>query len=345
LAGPHYRIDAAHFGEQRLDADGLNPTASSVSAGEWSTFRVDVGVTGVPVAPKLLLPIAVDAEPEPAPISTSNFVAEEPAMTRVIRPEEPEARPERPIPRPVHLTPPFGIVTPELPPVVAPQRGAIRPQLVVDRFLWPEVCDTLYRELHGGPNKCGQWIDFSKHRAVAFAATDPGAGASTALLLAARHRAAGNRATILDANFAHPGLADMLSVVASHGWVAAQRGKLPLEEVLIESNEDQIVLVPLAGCGREKLNLEKSSALTPIMRSLQHLNDLLLVDAGPLDSAATRTAFQSVYEAAELDGVFLICDRRTTTPQEVIGLVRELKSSGIAVLGTIENFCPQGSGV
>ena len=47
----------------------------------------------------------------------------------------------------------------------------------------------------------------------------------------------------------------------------------------------------------------------------------------------------ALYESAGLDGVFLICDRRTTTPQDVVSLMHELRVSGINVLGTIENFC------
>src|SRR5690606_8987881 len=57
LAGPHYRLDAPHHSTHET-------AVASATPDEWPTFRVDVGVAGVPVAPNLVLTERAGAEPE-----------------------------------------------------------------------------------------------------------------------------------------------------------------------------------------------------------------------------------------------------------------------------------------
>jgi Mrp family chromosome partitioning ATPase len=335
LAGPHYRIDGPHAGVRSTQASEDLLATSSLSAGEWTTFRVDIGVTDMPNAPKFLQP----AESEPAMAPPSADLSDDLAALEAPAPQ-PSIVVLRPAAEPVRLTAPLSIARPEAMLTSAPSHAGARPQLVVDRFLWPELCDKLDQALRGSSVPLKQQMNSSKHRAVAIAGTDPGAGVSTALLTVARHLVAESvSATVMDANFSRPALAEMLGVVVNRGWDAALDGKTPLDEVLIESNEERLVLAPWAGPSGMESHAAKSSAIAAMMQSLHDLSEILLIDAGPLDSDDARNAFQSVYKAASLDGVYLVCDRRRTTPQEVVGLIRELKSSGISVLGTIENFC------
>lgn len=336
LTGPHYRIDMPGSEVQR-------PQCANVSAGEWSTFRVDVGVSGVPTAFRSSLvtepaPAAASAPASPStgvvPIETLRSEAAPPATT--------ESAPIQPSPGPVRLT----ISTTPLPvepaPIVAPGGRPFRPQLVVDRFLWPELCDELDRSLATGKQRLADAMGFSQHRAIAVVGADAGAGASTALLAVARRLIAeGIGVTITDANFRRPALAELLSVKVARGWQEAVEQRVPLEDVLIESTDDRLVLAPLSAPRDPDSIVAGAVAISAAFEAMRTLSEVLLVDAGPIPANANFSTLQLLCEAAKLEGIFLVCDRRNTTPQEVVALVRELKASGIAVLGTIENFSLQ----
>jgi Mrp family chromosome partitioning ATPase len=216
-----------------------------------------------------------------------------------------------------------------------------RPQLVVDRFAWPDVCEDLRNNL--SPIFDQFLSDFlsepTQRKAVAMVGVDFGAGCTTTTLCLAQHLAArGLRPAIVDADFARPSLADQLSVKVSHGWNTAISGAMPLGDVLIESLEDRIVLAPLEDSLVERPTLANNLRSTLFWRMLREPHDVMIVDAGTVDDENFQNALRSLCESAALDGVYAVCDARSTSPQQLVVFARRLKSQGVNLLGIIENF-------
>ena len=226
-----------------------------------------------------------------------------------------------------------------------PSADEARPQFVVDRFSWPEACGNLRHQARESIERFADELTTAGTkvcRAIAFVSTESGVGCTTTTLCLARQLAlAGLRPALVDANFSRPRLADELSVKAAHGWDAAMAGEVPLGEVLIESLEDQIVLAPLVETSSAAPLLSASLRTSLIWRMLREPHDILLFDAGNLEDPSSLENLRCLCETAPLDGVYAVCDARSTTPHDVVAWTHRLKDSGIKLLGLIENFAPR----
>jgi Mrp family chromosome partitioning ATPase len=150
--------------------------------------------------------------------------------------------------------------------------------------------------------------------------------------------AAGLRPALVDANSANPALAQQLSVLAESGWEAVVAGQIPLGRALIESVNDRAVLLPLSAAvpwkALNKANLQSSLP----WQILSTKYDVLLFDAGSVEHEQDAANLRALCDVANLVGVYAVCDTRCTTPDELITFSRRLKTTGVRVLGTIENF-------
>jgi Mrp family chromosome partitioning ATPase len=311
LAGPHRRPPQLQaVASMPAPAPGASIRTLHDDATDAILFRVDRGIADVPAPKGIPLSFLVSEPPASAVPLTS---------------------------RPLSSYSSEGLSTDEA-----------RPQLVVDRFAWPEVCDDL--RMRAG----AAFAEFLKTsvleapkvcRAVALVGTDFGVGCTTTALCLAQHLAArGMRPAIVDANFARPELADQLSVKVNHGWDAALIGTMPLGEVLIESLEDHMVLAPLRAPTPAEPLVASSLRASLIWQMLREAHDVLLVDAGTVDDEASLAAIKSLCEAMPLDGLYAVYDIRSTTTQGLINFSRHLKVAGVKLLGMIENFVLEGTG-
>ena len=351
LAGPH-RKPPRSVASVSLPAPGPVSSLSTYrnDAIEGITFRVDVGIAGTPAhphripvaepveppsAPPALPPALPDIAPVPAHTSTTS-ISEQPLALDLHTPVD--YNPSEIQPDPVHLSSrPLSSYSPEELPV-----DEARPQLVVDRFAWPEVCDDLRAQSGGALAEfLATFLAETPNlrKTVALVGTDFGAGCTTTTLCLAQLLAAhGMRPAIIDADFARPSLADQLSVKVSHGWDAAISGAMPLGEVLIESLEDHLVLAPLGGPVPAEPLMAPSLRTSLLWRMLREPHDVLLFDAGTVEDEASIITLKSLVDTVPLDGVYAVCDVRSTPPQDLITFARHLKVAGIKLLGVIENF-------
>jgi Mrp family chromosome partitioning ATPase len=219
---------------------------------------------------------------------------------------------------------------------------SFRPLLEVDRFTWPESCDTLLAQIGGAIDR---WCDELSSRAtqgqrvLAIGSCRAGEGASTSLLcLAKRLAERGTRVALLDADGRSPELARRLGVAAQLGWEDVLSGDQPLAEVLIASVEDRLAVVPLRGRFAEPLadNLRGGVALGV----LRDHYDLVLIDCGAILPADAAAETRSVCPLLPIDGMYLVYDARSTTPDDIAEAAQRVEKAGIKVQGVIENFSP-----
>jgi Mrp family chromosome partitioning ATPase len=340
LAGPHWHRRAEDSQETGAAANAQTNVAGRTAAGNDSglplqfqletNFRIDVGMAGVPSTPKgSPTPVAM---PTVTPGATASAA---PAPSPVAAMPSPVTH------APSRTMPLSAAAIMEHAPVVRTDEA--KPQWVVDAFVWPEIAEELAYQSAASLDDWLMQLDSatgsSKTRMAAVIGTEPGVGTSTTLLaMALRAIAAGLRPALIDANAANPQLAGHLSVLAQSGWESVISGQTSLGSALIESLTDQAVLLPMVApvtwSAMNRANLRH----TLPWRILATEYDILLFDAGNAEHEADAANLRALCQIANLTGVFAVCDARCTTPDELIIFSRRLKSAGVNVLGTIENF-------
>jgi protein-tyrosine kinase len=164
-----------------------------------------------------------------------------------------------------------------------------------------------------------------------------GEGRTTMLLTLAKLLAGrGIRVAMIDGDFHNPQLARQLGILPESGWEDVLSGRLPLPEVLIESNEDQITLLPLRAAVHKSDALTRGPRTASTFDALRHSYQLVLVDVGTLSERARDVA--PLLAAGSFNAAILMRDIRMTSPKELADAAQRLLDAGIQTYGIAENF-------
>jgi len=225
-----------------------------------------------------------------------------------------------------------------------PCESALRPMLQVDAFAWPAVLAEMTPEVEAQLDATAAALvqqDGRRPTVVALAGSTAKAGCTTLLLgAAARLARRGLNVVLVDANEAKPGLSSSLHLLPSLGWEDIVAGREPLAEVLIESVEDRLSLLPLsdpdelAQCSDTSV---ASMAMASAMATLRQHYDLVLVDLGTPQQRVTGAMDETI------DAAVLVHDVRRATDEALLAARRDLAARRIVCAGVIENFASPGS--
>ena len=206
----------------------------------------------------------------------------------------------------------------------------------VDQLSWPESCNELFGSQaayfrHAGDKlreASGQGL-----RVLAIVSSRLGEGCTTlAMCLARAVAAGGGRVALLDCNLQHSALSATLGLEFSRGWQDAASGRMRLGEVAVSSISDGITLFPLADI-HEPI---EPSQLSELLRQATAAADLVILDTGPL-----RTGHSCPIESGSscpVNAALVVRDLRTTSEQETLDTVANLKDLGIEAIGVAENY-------
>ncbi|HEX3728104.1 MAG TPA: hypothetical protein VHV08_17755 [Pirellulales bacterium] len=217
---------------------------------------------------------------------------------------------------------------------------SFRASLEVDRLDWPAACQQLVARAAVAWDRfiaqlCAELTTLNK--CVAFVSSRRGEGRTTvALATASRLAAQGLRTLIVDADFGHADLAAACGVSPPVGWGEMIEGDLPLGEALITAVEDGVTLMPWRGPGGRLAHRSARLRAATSFRLLKEYYDVIIVDAMPL--ASSTTDFAHLLEALGQCGSYVVCDKRATSAQQLLGLCGRLEQVGVKVSGIIENF-------
>lgn len=315
---------------------------------EQVSFRVDVGYVGIPGAraPMPHKPVVAVPKVATAPQRMAEVVPPAPEVVPIELVAESAPAPPSTTPEPpplVHLTsrPSSSFALDDLP------LDEARPRLIVDRFSWTEICaeirqnlGVIFEQFIGRLSASGK----RGTKVVAVAGMDREAGCSSVVLCVAQELAAqGQRALILDAHCSDPSLASLLGISVRHGWDEVLGGQLALGEVLVESTEDNVVLAPLCGSIAAGTIQESITRSTLIWRMMAQSYDAILLDLGTIDSDQDVSVMRALYQANNCPGMYVVCDQRSTRPQDIVQINRRLKTADMKLLGVIENFANQSA--
>jgi Mrp family chromosome partitioning ATPase len=221
--------------------------------------------------------------------------------------------------------------------------GGFRPLLQVDHFTWPKACQRLMTTAAAEFEQLTNELMAARERGqkvLAIAGCRRGEGSTTMLLCAAKRLSErGLRVVMVDGDLVEPQLARRLGVLPQFGWESVLAGPLPLAEVLIESAETGLALLPL----REPFVPaspwpEGKGVVAESLGTLGANFDLTLVDLGPLEDPATIGGSVGREIGRQLDGVILVQSVRMAARERLAEAQRRLAAAGIAQAGIIENF-------
>ncbi len=223
------------------------------------------------------------------------------------------------------------------------EEGPLRPSYQVDSLAWPSGCTRVSMVASDQVDRLADALMTGRERGqhvVALSGCCRGDGCTTLLLCAARRLAErGLNVLIIDADFAGPLLARRLGLVPETGWEEVLAGRLAVGEVIIESIQDRLAVMPLCGslpsgaCPAEGLADPKSS-----LRSLREHYDLVLVDLGALGEQAADDNALARPVLDWIDAVVLVHNVRATPQAELHQARDRLRAAGLVELGIAENF-------
>jgi Mrp family chromosome partitioning ATPase len=219
----------------------------------------------------------------------------------------------------------------------------LRPLLEVDAFRWPEICGRLLAGASVGfAQQCANLLARAGQgtKIVAVTGGREREGRTTLLICMAKRLADnGCHVAIVDADVGHPELAKSLGIGPKFGWEGVVREEMRLEEVLVESVRDGIVLLPLADARPDGESLLRDPRAGLSLATLRARYDLVLVDVGPIVGRGLA-GFVSLAEQSAIDGALVLRDSRAPAKEGLADMNRLLAAARVPILGLVDNFTP-----
>jgi Mrp family chromosome partitioning ATPase len=180
-----------------------------------------------------------------------------------------------------------------------PAAGGLAAALEVDRLDWPEACSLIIKrakkDLDTVVKLLAEGIE-NGVQVVAVTGASAGDGATTIVLCLSQLAARDLRVCMVDANFQRPSLAESLGLAPERDLAAVLRGEATAGDVLIESLEDHVTVLPLNAPVPAELLERSKLRQTVTLGELREQFDLVLLDAGPVFSEGNRNT--SILQAA-----------------------------------------------
>lgn len=177
-----------------------------------------------------------------------------------------------------------------------------------------------------------QFIDAgSPHKVFALVSALSAEGKTTTVInLAEASASAGNRVLVVDADLRRPRVAQKLGADGEVGLTSVLARRLALREAIQPSSARQFDLLASGPVPPNPSELLASAQMKDLLGQLRQSYDLVLIDTSPLLPVSDAAGVASF-----TDGVLLLCKSRSTTRQQVRGVLTSLKSVNVPIRGTI----------
>jgi Mrp family chromosome partitioning ATPase len=139
---------------------------------------------------------------------------------------------------------------------------------------------------------------------------------------------------LVDGNTENPSLCYQTNLDLEVDWHEAVAKQLPLEEIAVHSVDDQVTLVPLL----ERLNAPELNErnMAAMLQELSQSFDMVIVDLGTMSSP--RNMVNTLGELGVIHAVVAVLDKRNSSSDRTESCLRQIRQTGIASIGLVENF-------
>ncbi len=220
-------------------------------------------------------------------------------------------------------------------------RPRFRPLLEVDNFKWPGGVSRL---VDAAEEPLEQLLtnlvtrSIRGQKVIAWQGCRRGDGCTTLMLTAARRLAErGVKVVVVDAEMHRPRLARHLGLMPTAGWEEVLAGRLPLADVVVESLEDQVALLPWCAPAMSESGPEMPGDPAASIETLRDHYDLVLVDLGRARKSELDAAISSSGRRW-IDAAILVHHVSKTAQTELSHAKARLRRAGIADVAVVENF-------
>jgi len=217
-----------------------------------------------------------------------------------------------------------------------------RPAYAVEQFAWPEVCRQLVSSMGGQLDAAAKMLlDRSRidKKIVFIGSVGRGEGCTTVLLcLAQRLASIGVNCALVDADFERPSLVQSLGVSPAVGWEDVVREQHGIAEVMIQSDEDHLAVLPLRSAIPDARLLANDLHWPATMATLKQHYQVVLVDGPPAMSQSASTLF-SLGSHLGIDSAILVSSQADAMLPELTNTTGQFAAAGVEVLGVVENLC------
>ena len=149
---------------------------------------------------------------------------------------------------------------------------------------------------------------------------------------------------LVDADLGEPQLAKRLGLLPQLGWEDVASGRQPVEEVLVESSADNLVVLPLCGpLAISEISYASQRIMAESLEMLRKNYDLVLLDLGPLENPQSLGDLASGGLNCRIDAVTIVHKTGKVLATCLPAVRQSLAAAGVAVTGVIENFVPNAS--
>jgi Mrp family chromosome partitioning ATPase len=216
--------------------------------------------------------------------------------------------------------------------------------LQVDHFAWPKACCRLITAAHEELDHLAVELKqlAGRGRVVAVASPSRGAGATTVLLCVAQRLALAGIGTVaVDGDLSHPQLGETLGLKPECGWEEVLAGRESLDEVLIESVDDRMAVLPLVK--PVPPSRELPGRVTQSLATLCSHYETVLWNMGPADDWWVLGDLVDRRLAEQIGLLLVVADSRQSDDQ-LQRICRKATAAGIEQIVLVENFAgPQPS--
>ena len=168
-------------------------------------------------------------------------------------------------------------------------------------------------------------------KSLLFVSSEADEGKTTIALSVARMQARmGRKVVLLDADFRHSRIADILSLPPSRGALDLLNGSKTVEEVIQEDASSRMHVIAAGNCSADYVDRLSQEQLVPVLRRLEMLYDLVIIDVAPVCALIDAQVIASIADAT------LLVVRWGKTRRELVRYTAErLMTGGRNLVGVI----------
>ncbi len=208
----------------------------------------------------------------------------------------------------------------------------------VDRLEWPPVCLELLKTIDTKSSSVAKnLLNACQDGLQILAVTSPQTGAGTSTVACCLAMIAGRyglNIALVDGNVDNPSLCYQTNLELEVDWHEALAQKMPLEEIAVHSVDDQVTLVPLlARLSPPQLD---DRSMATMLNELAQSFDLVVVDMGHM--ASNKNMVSTLGDLGVINAVVAVIDRRKSSSEQIESCLRQIRQTGIASVGLVENF-------
>jgi Mrp family chromosome partitioning ATPase len=213
--------------------------------------------------------------------------------------------------------------------------------LEVDRFSWSPASDLLIQTVQADLEAAAAMLSSERDndcQVIAIASSELGEGCTTiAQCLVRTLASADKRVCLIDADFEFPHLAETMGLSPERCLESLLAGEASVSDVLIESLEDGVTLLPLTRPVGSDLVERSKLRQTVMLGELRDHFDVILIDAGRA-CMPHRPACSILQAGAGIDAVILV-RAQDTTRAAWRQAEQSIERWNLHCLGIIENRC------